>query len=172
MKGQSRYSLRASNEFLIQWLVIGLVINLGIFTIIYFFITPLIESSNNPNLFEKLTWSFFVVFMFSIFAVTYIGINSSRYWIDFNSIERWSIYRPKRKRKIEYANIKDLKIIRMPLLGNALNIGTIVLFVDKDGKNKVSMRIMGIKYPHEVYLDILERTNIENSKITAEDLLI
>lgn len=172
MNNQSRYSLRASNEFLIQWLVIVLLGNLGLFAIIYFLINPIIVTSNNPNLYEKITWSIFVIFMFSLFATTYVGINSSRYWIDCNFIERWSIYRPKKKRRIDYINIKDLKIIRMPLFGNALNIGTIVLYAEKNSKKKISMRIVGIKYPHEVYLDILERSNVENSKIKTEDLLV
>ncbi|NHK30828.1 MAG: hypothetical protein FK730_05715 [Asgard group archaeon] len=172
MNSQSRYSLRAANEFLIQWLVIVLLVNLGIFSIIYFFVNPIIVSSNNPSLYEKLTWSIFVVFMFSLFAITYVGINSSRYWIDFNFAERWSIYRPKKKKRIEYVDIKDVKIVRMPLLGNALNIGTILLLTEKSGKIKAKMRIIGIKHPQEVYLDILQRSNIENSEISGEDLLL
>jgi hypothetical protein len=172
MNSQSRYSLRAANEFLIQWLVIVLLVNLGLFSIIYFVVNPIIVSSSNPSLYERLTWSIFVIFMFGLFAITFVGINSSRYWIDFHFAERWSIYRPKKKKRIEYNDIKDVKIVRMPLLGNALNIGTIVLLIEKNGKMKAKMRIVGIKHPQEVYLDIIQRTNIENSKISAEDLLV
>ncbi|NHJ46782.1 MAG: hypothetical protein FK733_03240 [Asgard group archaeon] len=172
MSQQKRYSLNASNSFLYQWLVIILILNLGLFAIIYFVINPIVQDSANPNLYEKIEWALFVIFMFCMFATTYITINKSRYWLDSEYIEKWSIYRPKRKHTVNCNEIVDIKIRRLPLIGDALNNGTIVLYSIKKKKKKVAMRIIGIKFPYEIYLDILERTKIEDSEKKIDEILL
>jgi hypothetical protein len=171
MSQQKRYSLNATNSYLYQWLVIVLVLNLGLFAIIYFVIDPIVQDSINPNLYEKLEWAALVIFMFCMFAVTYITINRSRYWLDIEYIEKWSIYRPKRKYIVNCNEIVDIKIRRLPLIGDALNNGSIILYTNKKDKKKVAMRIIGIKFPYEVYLDILERTKIDDKNKRADELL-
>jgi hypothetical protein len=172
MNQAKRYSLQASNSFLYLWLSLVLVFNLGLFVIIYFLINPIVKSSSNPNLYDKIQWASFVALMFLLFAITYVTINRARYWIDTDYIEKWSIYRPKKKVRINYSEINDIKLRRFPVLGDALNIGTIILYNSKNGKRNIILRIIGIKFPYEVYIDILEHANIEDPQKRIEDVLL
>jgi len=89
--------------------------------------------------------------------------NGPRYWIDNDYIEIWSIYRPKRRAQIDYSEIVDIKIQRFPLIGTAFNFGTLVLFSynEKTGKRKIAARLIGIDFPNEVYLDLINKCQIE-----------
>lgn len=163
MTKESRYSLHTSNKFIYQWLIIVLLFNLSIFTIIYFVITPLFSSTGNPEFYSKLTWGIFTIFMFILFAIIFMIANGPRYWIDNDYIEIWSIYRPKRRAQIDYSEIVDIKIQRFPLIGTAFNFGTLVLFSynEKTGKRKIAARLIGIDFPNEVYLDLINKCQIE-----------
>ena len=165
MSKESRYSLRASNEFIYQWLVIILIFNLIIFLIIHYIISPLLEKLGNPELYSKIVWAIFVFVMFSLFAITYIIINGPRYWIDNEYLEIWFIYRPRKRRFVYYKDIKEVRIRRPPIIGSAFNYGTIILYkTNQHEKLKVYVRIIGIKFPNEISHDLLKRCNIKKEK--------
>ncbi|HUT80000.1 MAG TPA: hypothetical protein VMZ29_02265 [Candidatus Bathyarchaeia archaeon] len=163
MSKESRYSLQASNKFIYQWLIIVLLFNLGIFTLIYFGIAPLFDSTTNPELYSKLTWAIFTVIMFILFATIFMIANGPRYWVDTNYLEIWSVYRPKKRVQIEYTEIIDIRIRRTPLISSAFNFGTLVLYkIDKkSGRKKVAARLIGVDYPNDVYLDLINKCQIE-----------
>ncbi|MBN1330974.1 MAG: hypothetical protein JXA54_15995 [Candidatus Heimdallarchaeota archaeon] len=163
MNKESRYSLQVSNKFIYQWLVFVLLFNLGIFTIIYFGITPLFDSTSNPDFYSKLTWAIFTISMFFLFATIFIIANGPRYWIDMNYLEIWSVYRTKKRTLIEYNEIIDIKIRRTPLIASAFNFGTLVMYKNdkKTGRKKVAARLIGVEYPNDVYLDLINKCKIE-----------
>ena len=157
-----RYSIRPSNPFLFQWIIIALLFNLALFVIMYFIINPLVLASNNPELYDRIAWGVFILITFLTFVSTYISINSIRYWIDIKHIEVISSFRPKKKRIIPFEEINSFTIRRIPYLGNWLHYGTIVLqHRDESGKKKVKVRLLGIKFPLEVIQDIAEEINVE-----------
>ncbi|MHA1213610.1 MAG: hypothetical protein ACTSSH_14280 [Candidatus Heimdallarchaeota archaeon] len=175
MKEQNRYSLHPSSEYIYQWLIFMLIINLGIFAIVYFLITPIINNSANPDFYAKLAWGIFTGVMFVLFALTFIIANGPRYWVDFEEIEIWWIYRPKKRKQIPLFEIVEIKIRRTPVISNAFNIGTLVLFKESsDGKPKVAVRLIGIKFPTEVYLDLLSKCKFKDKRkeFETKELLV
>ena len=94
---QVRYSVKPSTAFIIQWMVVSLIVNLGLFALTFFIIIPLFETSAKSDLIERIIWASFVFLSFLVFAVIYILINSVRYWLDYNHLEIINYYRPKKK---------------------------------------------------------------------------
>lgn len=166
----TRYSLKPSNPFVIQWLIISLLTNLGLFAIIYFFIIPLFKNANNPTVVEKIIWASFVFLSFVIFALIYLLINSLRYWIDYNHIELINNLRPKKRRIIPFDQITNFRINRMPFFGEQFNYGTIVLEGKKtNGNTKILARLWGIRFPEEVVQDLAQ--NIKNVELKNDQLI-
>ncbi|MBD3191177.1 MAG: hypothetical protein GF308_11055 [Candidatus Heimdallarchaeota archaeon] len=167
---QARYSLKPSNPFVIQWLIISLLTNLGLFAIIYFFIIPLFENTSNPTLIEKIVWASFVFLSFVIFALIYILINSIRYWIDYNHLEVINNLRPKKRRMIPFEQITNFRIIQMPFFGKQFDYGTIVLEgKEPDEQSKILARLWGIRFPEEVIQDLAQ--NIKNVELKEDQII-
>ncbi|NHJ84595.1 MAG: hypothetical protein FK734_03985 [Asgard group archaeon] len=165
-KPASRYSLTASYAYIAQWLIITLVIYLILFVIAYLMIVPIFETNPNKELYNKILWSVFAIVSFLSFAVVFIITNSQKYWIDLEYIQFWNVYRPSKKRQIEFKDINDLKIRRMPITSTAFNFGTIVLFsIDKNGKRKRRGSLRGIKFVDDVYLELIQKINLPEEDI-------
>ncbi|MGC9780755.1 MAG: PH domain-containing protein [Candidatus Heimdallarchaeota archaeon] len=168
----SRFSLEVSIEYIMQWLALTLIINLGLFTIVHFLLNQYDLGWPNPERYSKIIWVGFTLVGFTVFALTYIFISAPRYWVDTDSIEIRSVYRSKKSKIVEFEKIVDMKIRKTPILSNIFNFGTIVFYnKTEDGKKKVVARFLGVKYPNEVYLEILENLDIEEEK-KIEDLLL
>ena len=175
MAKKTRYSLKTSNEYIYTWLSLELVFILGTFALIYFLVyKPRILTLPDFEFYSRLVWGIFTGVMFLIFALTFMIANSKRYWLDMEYIEVWNIYRPKKRKTILLENIVDIKIRRMPILSTALNFGTIIIYTSLDEKKpRIRLRIVGVKYPNDVYLDLLERGNLkkEVKELKPEELL-
>jgi hypothetical protein len=172
-KESSSYSIAPSTPYLLIFLALSLIINLAIFAGVYFGINPLIEASSLPDRNSKIMWGVFVGVMFIIFAVTYIIINSHRYWIDRDYLQVINVYRPKQKKTILYSEVKNIIVRKIPLLSERLDFGT-VLFVTytESGRKKVLARFLGIKFPDEVYLELVKKINIDDKEESIKDLLL
>ena len=162
MSQLERYSLRVSTEYIYTLLALELVLNLGIFGILYFIIyKKIIVGSPEGNLYSQLLWGIFVIVMFFTFAVTFVFANGPRYWVDSKHIEKWLIYRPKKKEGLEFKEVTDIQIRTFPIASAAFNFGTIIIFVTRNGKQRKAMKLIGIKDYYNVYLDIIKRTNVK-----------
>ena len=159
-KKQSTYILKPSNAFIYTWLVIVLIINIGLYLIFFFYIDPIIQNSSNPSLYSKVFWALFVVISFLFFAIIYILVVRHIYWIDIEVIEIRNSFRPKKKKAIKFNEINNITIRRIPLISNAFNFGTIILRKNEDGKEKIIGKLIGIKYPEEVYYELRSKINL------------
>jgi len=172
MSQESRYSLQVSIEYIYSLLVLELLTNLGVFTILYFTVyKKIIVNSLQEDFYSQLLWGLFVIVMFLTFALTFVFANGPRYWIDNKHIEKWLIYRPKKRVVLEFSEVTNIRIRTIPLVSALFNIGTIVLFVTREGKQRKAMKLIGIKEYNNVYLDLIKKTNIKET-ITDELLSI
>ncbi|NHJ33272.1 MAG: hypothetical protein FK732_10435 [Asgard group archaeon] len=177
-KSPSRFSLRSSTEFIIQWMVLTLVFNLGLYLIVRYLVDPRIQNLNltpdRIDLYSKLVWAGLVLIIFTIFTIVYLIISAPRYWVDEKGIEIRNIYRAKKKLTYNYEEIIDIKIKQIPFISSAFNFGTIVFYkTDENEKKHVAFRFNGVKYPKEVYLEIVDNfENLKETEIKAEDLLL
>ena len=172
IKKSSRFSLQVSTEYIIQWLVLTLIANIGLFLIVRFLLNPYDLGWPNPDRYSKIIWAGFTFIGFSLFAITYIVTSAPRYWVDTDFIEVRSVYRSKKSKIIEFERIVDMKIRKMPILSNAFNFGTIIFYSKaNDGKKIIAARFLGVKYANEVFLEISENLNIEIDKKIDELLL-
>lgn len=172
----ANYSLTPSNTYLISMLVIALLIDIVIFVVFYFVIDPLlIQTSANPDLYSKIIWSIMAFVVFTVFAVVYVIVNSKKYWIGNDSFELINIYRRKKKRIIKYSTITEIHLRKFPILSERFEFGTIIFYSlnEKEQRKKVA-KFIGIQYPKEVYLELLEKIHTKDNgkKKTAEDLLL
>jgi uncharacterized membrane protein YdbT with pleckstrin-like domain len=160
MSKESRYTVVPSNAFIFQWLIITFIINLVIYLIIYFIVNPYIQASLNPDRTSRIVWAIFIVIAFLVFAITYIIINSYRYWIDSTYLEIRNNLRTKKKRIVHYEKVNYLKVNRMPIFGTSFNYGTIILYnISTEGKRekkKVVGRLLGVKHPEDIVADLKE----------------
>lgn len=171
---ESRYSLSPSNAYLYSFLVIVLLINLGLIAIAYFLINPVIENSSNPTLYSQIFWACMVVLNFILFAITYIIINSYRYWIDIKFVEVINTYRPTKRKTINFSEIDYVKIRKIPILSDAFNFGTILFVKENEkGKDKIVIRFLGIKHAKDVILELIQKLpkTEKGKKKVVEDLL-
>ena len=171
----ANYSVAPSTSYIITFLVFALLFDIGIFSIVYFLIDPIIQSSVNPTLYSKVLWSIMAFVFFAVFAIVYVIINSKRYWIGEDSIEVINVYRPKRRRIIKYADITEVSIRTFPIVSKRFDFGTIVFYaLNKKEQNKIIAKFLGIKFPKEIYLEIIEKIKPEEKgkKKTAEDILL
>jgi hypothetical protein len=172
-KSSSRYSIAPSTPFLLTFLVISLIINVGIWVSVYFGLNPVIMASSFPDRNSKIMWGVFVGITFIIFAITYIIINSHRYWIDLDYIQVINVYRPKKRKTVKYSEVKNIFVRKIPLLSSWFNFGTIVFITyTETGRKKVLARFLGIKYPDEVYLELTKNINLEEKEESIKDLLL
>ncbi|MHA1532515.1 MAG: PH domain-containing protein [Candidatus Heimdallarchaeota archaeon] len=177
-KSPSRFSLKASAEYIIQWMVFTLILNLGLYLMMRYLVHPRILGLNltpeRIDLYSKLSWAGSLLVNFILFTVVYLIISAPRYWIDDNGIEIKSIYRAKKKLTFDYVEITEIKIRQTPIISSAFNFGTIVFYkTDQNEKKRVAFRFFGVKYPKEVYLEIIANfENVKQEEITAEDLLL
>jgi len=174
----SRFSLKASTEYIIQWMVFTLILNLGLYLMMRYLVHPRILGLNltpdRIDLYSKLSWAGLLLVNFILFTVVYLIISAPRYWIDDNGIEIRSIYRAKKKLTFNYEEITEVQIRQTPVISSAFNFGTIVFYkTDQNEKKHVAFRFFGVKYPKEVYLEIINKfENVKQEEITAEDLLL
>lgn len=177
-KGPSRFSLRASTEYIIQWMVFTLILNLGLYLMVRYLVHPRILGLNltpeRIDLYSKLSWAGLLLINFILFTVVYLIISAPRYWIDENSIEIRSIYRAKKKLIFNYEEITEVQIRQTPIISSAFNFGTIVFYkTNQNEKKRVAFKFFGVKYPKEVYLEIIGKfENVKQEEIKAEDLLL
>lgn len=173
-KVESSFSLKPSNAYLYSFLVIIFIINLIIFTIAYFLINPIIESSQNANLYSQIFWASLVFLNFLLFAITYASINAFRYWVDYESFEIINSFRPKKKRIIKYSEVDYIKIRKIPLISDALDFGTIVFIKMKEnGKGKTVAKFLGIKHAKEIILELVQKLpDLEKGKKMSVDELL
>lgn len=173
-KKPANYSIAPSTTYIITMLVLALIINGVFFAVVYFIVDPIVQTSSNPELYSKIIWSIVAFVFFFVFAVVYISINSRRYWIGDESFELINIYRPKKKKVIKYSEILYIQIRKIPFLSNRFEFGTILFFAhNKKQKEKIIARFLGLKFPMEIYIELVEKINLEekHKKLTAEDLL-
>ncbi len=173
-KKPANYSVTPSTAYIITFLALALIINSLFFAIIYFVVDPIVQVSSNPDLYSKIIWSIVAFVFFFVFAVIYISINSRRYWIGDNSFELINIYRPKKKKVIKYSDILYIKVRKMPILSSRFDFGTILFIAhSKKKKEKIVARFLGIKFPKEIYFELVEKIKPEGKdrKKTAEDFL-
>ncbi|MEE9573250.1 MAG: PH domain-containing protein, partial [Candidatus Neomarinimicrobiota bacterium] len=111
---------------------------------------------------------------FLFFTVVYLIISAPRYWIDDNGIEIRNIYRAKKKLTFNYEEITEVQIRQTPVISSAFNFGTIVFYkTDQNEKKRIAFRFFGVKYPKEVYLEIIDKfNNVKDNDIKTEDLLL
>ena len=172
-KPSSRYSIAPSTPYLLTFLVLSLLINVVIWLGIYFGLNPLIMASSFPERNSKIMWGIFVGVMFIIFAITFVIINSHRYWIDTDYLQVINVYRPKKRKTIMYSEVKNIFIKKIPLLSERFDFGTVVFVTyTETGRKKVLARFLGIKFPDEVYLELSKSTSIENKEESIKDLLL
>jgi len=177
-KSPSRFSLKASTEYIIQWMVFTLIFNLGLYLMVRYFAYPrILDLTLTPDridLYSKLVWAGLVFVSFILFTVVYLIISAPRYWIDDHGIEIRNIYRAKKKLTFNYDEINEVKIRQIPIISNAFNFGTIVFYkTDQNEKKRVAFNFYGVKYPKEVYLEIIDKfNNLKEDDIKAEDLLL
>ncbi|MHA1124256.1 MAG: hypothetical protein ACTSSB_04690 [Candidatus Heimdallarchaeota archaeon] len=172
-KETSQYSIAPSTPYLLTFLVLSLLINLAIFAILYFAINPFILASNNSDRYSKIVWGVFIGFMFLVFAMTYVTINLHRYWIDLDYIQIINVYRPKKRKTVMYSEVKNIFVRKIPFLSGWLDFGTIIFVTYTDtGRKKVLAKFLGIKFPEEVYLELIKKINLEDSKESVKDLLL
>ena len=170
--------LKSSTEFVIIWMVLILIFNLGLYFIVRYLVDPVIQNlSLTPDridLYSKLVWAGLVLIMFVIFTIVYLIISAPRYWVDEQGIEIRNIYRAKKKKSYDFEEITEIRIRQIPIISNAFNFGTIIFYKsDESEKKHVAFRFNGIKYPKEVYLEIIENfENLKQEEIKAEDLLL
>lgn len=173
-KKPANYSIAPSTAYIITFLVVALIINGIIFAIVYFVIDPIVQTSTNSDLCSKIIWSILAFVFVIVFAVVYISINSRRYWIGNETFEVINIYRPKKKKIFSYSEITYIRIRKIPFLSSRLDFGTIIFVAQDDNqKEKIIARLFGIKFPKEIYTELIEKINPEEKgkKKTAEDLL-
>lgn len=177
-KSTSRFSLRASTEYIIQWMVFTLIFNLGLYLMVRYLVHPRILDLNltpeRIDLYSKLSWAGLLLINFLFFTVVYLIISAPRYWIDDNGIEIRNIYRAKKKLNFNYEEITEVQIRQTPVISSAFNFGTIVFYkTDQNEKKRIAFKFFGVKYPKEVYLEIIDKfNNLEDDDIKAEDLLL
>ncbi|NPE07983.1 MAG: hypothetical protein GNW80_06860 [Asgard group archaeon] len=177
-KSPSRFILKSTNEFVILWMVLTLIFNLGLYLIVRYLVDPRVQNlSLTPDrieLYSKLVWAGLILIMFIIFTIVYLLISAPRYWVDEQGIEIRSIYRAKKKIAFDFEEITEVEIRQIPLISSAFNFGTLVFYkTDQNEKKRVAFRFLGVKYPKEVYLEIIDKfENIKQKEITAEDLLL
>ncbi len=178
VKGPSRFSLKASTEYIIQWMVFTLILNLGLYLMVRYLVHPrILGLSLTPErieLYSKLSWAGLLLVNFLIFTIVYLIISAPRYWIDDYGIEVRSIYRAKKKLTFNYKEITEIQIRQTPIISSAFNFGTLVFYkTDQNEKKRVAFRFFGVKYPKEVYLEIIDKfENVKQEEIKAEDLLL
>ncbi|MBK5112249.1 MAG: hypothetical protein KGD59_07245 [Candidatus Heimdallarchaeota archaeon] len=177
-KSPSRFFLKSSTEYTIQWMVLTLVFNLGLYLLVRYLVDPRIQNlslaPDKIDLYSKLVWAGLVLIIFIIFTVVYLIISAPRYWIDEQGIEIRNIYRARKKITFDYEEIIEVKIRQIPLISSAFNFGTIIFYkLDENEKKHIAFRFNGVKYPKEVYLEIIDKfENIKQEEIKAEDLLL
>ncbi len=177
-KSPSRFLLRSSTEYIILWMVLSLIFNLGLYLIIRYTVDPIIQNlSLTPDridLYSKLVWAGLVLIIFAIFTVVYLFLSAPRYLVDEQGIEIRSIYRAKKKNNFLYEEICEVKIRQVPIISSAFNFGSLIFYkLTEDGKKQVAFRFAGIKYPKEVYLEIIDKfVNLKEEVIKTEDLLL
>ena len=172
-KPSSRYSIAPSTPYLLIFLVLSLLINVAIWLGIYFGLNPLIMASSFPERNSKIMWGVFVGVMFIIFALTFVIINSHRYWIDTDYLQVINVYRPKKRKTVMYSEVKNIFIKKIPFLSERFDFGTVVFVTyTETGRKKVLARFLGIKFPDEVYLELSKYTSIEDKEESIKDLLL
>ncbi len=173
-KKPANYSIAPSTTYIITLLIVALLLNGVFFAIVYFIVEPIVQSSSNPDLYSKIVWSIVSFVVFLVFAIIYVSVNSRRYWVGDDSFELIRIYRPKKKKVIKYSDILYIKIRKIPILSSRLDFGTILFIAhNKKKKEKIVARFLGIKFPKELYIELVEKINPaeKERKKTAEDLI-
>ncbi len=173
-KKPANYSIAPSTTYIITLLIVALLLNGVFFAIVYFIVEPIVQSSSNPDLYSKIVWSIVSFVVFLVFAIIYVSVNSRRYWVGDDSFELIRIYRPKKKKVIKYSDILYIKIRKIPILSSRLDFGTILFIAhNKKEKEKIVARFLGIKFPKELYIELVEKINPaeKERKKTAEDLI-
>jgi len=177
-KSPSRFLLRSSTEYIILWMVLTLAFNLGLYLIVRYVVDPRIQklslTPDQIDLYSKLVWAGLVLIIFIIFTIIYLLLSAPRYLVDEQTIEIRSIYRAKKKNNFSYNEICDVKIRQVPIISSAFNFGSIIFYkINENRKKQVAFRFNGIKYPKEVYLEIIDKfENLEEEAIKTEDLLL
>ncbi|MFW9922744.1 MAG: hypothetical protein ACFFDW_05575 [Candidatus Thorarchaeota archaeon] len=166
------YTVAPSTAYLMSAISVVLIINLGLFLLVYFLIYPIILDSSDPSKWSKIIWAIFAGISFLFFTIVYIIINSHRYWIDNDFFEILNVYRTKKKKSFLWTNISYIKIRNFPIVSRAFNFGTILFYGEvKNGKEKIIARFLGVKMPQEIYLQIMDKVQKESKEKILKELL-
>lgn len=172
-KPSSRYSIAPSTPYLLTFLVISLLINVAIWISVSFGLNPIIMASSFPERNSKIMWGVFVGVTFIIFAITYIIINSHRYWIDLEYLQVINVYRPKKRKTVKYSEVKNIFVRKIPLLSGWFDFGTVVFITyTETGRKKVLARFLGVKFPDEIYLELTKNIDLDDKEESIKDLLL
>ena len=72
-----------------------------------------------------------------------------------------------------FNEIRDIRIRKLPLLSGWFDFGTIVFVTyTETGRKKVLARFLGIKFPEEVYLELIKKISVDDAKENVKDVLL